>query len=511
MRKILLLILVLALIITWATLGCGKKASDNKTPTPTPSITSTPTLAATATSLLDHIVVIPSAASVQVGGTQVFNAEGYDKYNNLISRLTFTWNSNAEAGAIDPSTGVFTAGHTAGSYSDAIQAVSGSTNSRAAVTVTPGSLDHIMISPTDATVTIYSTQIFNAQGYDRYGNAISGLTYSWTANVTADPNDSSKGVYTASHTSGGYTDAIQVTSGSASGNTQITITPQSLDHIVISPSNPSILRNGTQKFTADGYDRYGNVISGLNYTWSADATAGSIDSSTGVFTAGYLTGSYSDVVKAVNGSMNSSTGVTITKPVFTKPSKLTMLSIAKGDVFIMKANTTSWSKAEVGMTLDQNDTLKTNYGWVLITFFDGSTIELEPDTEISVIELGIATDTGSTAIGVGQQIGRTVSRVKKLADTASSYEVKTPVGVAAARGSTMFVQVITDGTTAVGNAEGTISSFGQGLEVHIPNNMQSIINGNKPPNNPIPGLPFVPSEGSLWFGGWYIGKFASGY
>jgi hypothetical protein len=502
MRKILLLILVLLLVIISTTLGCGKKAT-NKTPVPSP------TSVAATNGLLDHIVVTPSAASIQVDSTQVFNAEGYDKYNNLISGLTFTWNSNAEAGSINSSTGVFTAGHTAGSYSDAVQAVSGSINGGTTMTITPGSLDHIAINPTNATVVIFSTQIFRAQGCDKYGNAINGLTYSWTTNVAADPSDSSKGVYTANHTSGGYTDAIQVTSGSVSGNAQITITAEELDHIVISPSNPSILRNSTQKFTADGYDKYGNVINGLPFTWSADAHAGSIDSSTGVFTAGYLTGNYSDVILATNGSMSSSTGVTITKPVFAKPSKLTMLSITKGDVYIMKANTTSWVQAAVGMTLDINDTLRTDYGWVLITFFDGSTIELEPDTEISVIELGIATDTGSTAIGVGQQIGRTVSRVKKLADTASSYEVKTPVGVGAVRGSTMLVQVSPDGTTAVGNATGTISAFGQGLEVHIPKDMQSIIRRNRPPDKPIPGLPFIPSEGNLWWGN--IGKFAIGY
>jgi len=151
---------------------------------------------------------------------------------------------------------------------------------------------------------------------------------------------------------------------------------------------------------------------------------------------------------------------------------LTMLSITEGEVLIRKANSASWIKAEVGMTLEKDDTLKTGSdARAMVTFFEGSTIELEPGTEVSVIELGIA-DSGSTTINLGQEIGRTVSRVKKLADTASSYEVQTPTGVGAVRGSTMLVDVSPNGNTIIRNLGGSVSAIVNGIEYAIPEFMQ---------------------------------------
>ena len=375
--------------------------------------------------------------------------------------------------------------------------------------VTPEPLDHVIVSPSNPSEQVDSVQKFTAQGYDAKGDVIDGLTYIWSASATAGSIDRSTGVFTSGHTAGIYPDAVQVVSGSVSSSDSVTVTPGSLDHIVVSPLNASVIVNGTQKFTAQGYDKYGNAIKGLTYTWSANATAGSIDSFTGVFTAGSVAGSYTDVIEANSGSISSSTGIKVTPPLFSKPNQLTMLSITEGDILIMTAHSTSWVKAEVGMTLEPDDILKTSANsWAQITFFEGSTVELEPGTQVSIVELSIATDTGSTAIGLKQQIGRTVSRVKKLADLASTYQIETPTGVAAVRGSTMLLDVTEDGTSAVGNVEGTIAAIAQGINVQITAGMQSIIGINEPPSPPISGLPFVPSNGVLG-GGYYVGKFAN--
>ena len=40
-------------------------------------------------------------------------------------------------------------------------------------------LDHVVITPSSATVVAGRTQAFTAQGYDAFGNAIVGLNYSW--------------------------------------------------------------------------------------------------------------------------------------------------------------------------------------------------------------------------------------------------------------------------------------------------------------------------------------------
>jgi uncharacterized repeat protein (TIGR01451 family) len=177
-------------------------------------------------------------------------------------------------------------------------------------------------------------------------------------------------------------------------------------------------------------------------------------------------------------SDNSTTESPVTP---TTPSTLTMLSITEGNVFVMKAGTDSWIEAQVGMSLEPGDTVKSgNSSGAQITFFDGSTIDLQADTEVEIASLNIS-DTGSTTIGLKQAIGNTISRVTELVDSASRYEVETPACVAAVRGSGMLVKVIGDGTTWVTNQEGDIWVTANGVELKIPEGRTCIIIPGQPP------------------------------
>jgi uncharacterized repeat protein (TIGR01451 family) len=162
-------------------------------------------------------------------------------------------------------------------------------------------------------------------------------------------------------------------------------------------------------------------------------------------------------------------------------STLTMLSITQGNVFVLKAGTDRWIEAQVGMSLEPGDTIKSgDSSSAEITFFDGSTIELDAGTQLEVASLNI-TGTGSTTIKLKQAIGTTISRVTQLVDSASSYEVETPAGVAAVRGSIMLVYVIEDGTTWITNQRGTMSGIAQGVELQIPEGRTCIIIPGEPP------------------------------
>jgi len=176
------------------------------------------------------------------------------------------------------------------------------------------------------------------------------------------------------------------------------------------------------------------------------------------------------------------------------PSTLTMLSITDGDVLVMKAGADNWTEAQVGMSLEAGDIVKSgDDSNAQITFFDGSTIELEAGTEIEVVALGIS-DTGSTTIKLKQAIGNTISRVEKLVDSASRYEVETPACVAAVRGSVMLINVIADGTTWVTNSKGDIWVIWDGEELQIPEGRKCIIVPGQPPQ-------LVPSGGEKSGGG----------
>jgi hypothetical protein len=164
------------------------------------------------------------------------------------------------------------------------------------------------------------------------------------------------------------------------------------------------------------------------------------------------------------------------------PSTLTILSITEGNVSVMKAGTDSWTEAEVGISLGVGDSIKTgDDSSAEITFFDGSTIELQAGSEIEITSLDISPDTGSKTITLEQTIGTTISRVTKLLDPASRYEVETPSGVVAVRGSAMQVFVIEDGTSWITNLEGDISAVAQGVELQIPEGRQCITRPDQPP------------------------------
>jgi len=113
-------------------------------------------------------------------------------------------------------------------------------------------------------------------------------------------------------------------------------------------------------------------------------------------------------------------------------------------------------------TLQAGDKIKTDTAaTATVTFFDGSTIDLNGGTEISLDELLSKSSTTPKTIKIGQTIGETSSTIVKLVDPASRYEIDTQSGVAAVRGSKMAVLVSTDGTTQVYNIEGRISFTGR--------------------------------------------------
>jgi hypothetical protein len=167
----------------------------------------------------------------------------------------------------------------------------------------------------------------------------------------------------------------------------------------------------------------------------------------------------------------------------------TVLSIAGGSVHVLRTGTQDWSIGRESMVLQTGDKIKTDPGALAtITFFDGSIIDLNGDTEIALDKLSDKTASSAKIIQITQEIGDTTSRVVKLVDPASRYEINTPSAVAAVRGSTMVVQVTPDKVTRVYNVEGSISITAQGQEVLIPVGSSSYATPGEPPSFPVSGI-----------------------
>jgi hypothetical protein len=166
---------------------------------------------------------------------------------------------------------------------------------------------------------------------------------------------------------------------------------------------------------------------------------------------------------------------------------LTVLSIVGGNVLVMKPGDTEWTSGAAGMTLGVDYKIKTEAGGhATITFFEGSTIELDSSTEISLSELSI--DGTASDIRIEQGLGKTVSRVKKLIDPASGYEIETPAAIASVRGTDFYVSVNRNGVTTVGNMEGLVSVMAQGVEVELTEGTRTRVSPGKAPGQPEPDI-----------------------
>lgn len=176
--------------------------------------------------------------------------------------------------------------------------------------------------------------------------------------------------------------------------------------------------------------------------------------------------------------------------------QLSVLSIQEGTVLVMKAGTNNWVEAQTGMVLGESDIINvSNDSLAGITFFDGSTIELAATTKIQIKDLEPAGADSIRTISLKQDIGRTVSRVKKLADPTAKYQIETPSGIAAARGTTIVVDVYLDGISKIFNEEGSVFVTGQDVEILLPEGMQSIILPGQAPS--LPSLPGGEGAGSI--------------
>jgi hypothetical protein len=123
-------------------------------------------------------------------------------------------------------------------------------------------------------------------------------------------------------------------------------------------------------------------------------------------------------------------------------------------------------------------------GRAVLTFFDASTLSVDPGSLVKVLALN-RVGTGGIQLLVEQTLGRSWAAVSKLKTPDSKFEIKTPTSIAAVRG-TAFETIVTqnaDGTTSVtykvddGQILVTASAGGS---VTVGANQQVTISTNRP-------------------------------
>ncbi len=254
--------------------------------------------------LLDRVVITPSNATLVVGRSLGFSAQGYDSFGNAIIGLSYNWQVIGGIGTVDPTTGLsvtFTASQAMGNGTLRVSSTQGTITKIAdsAITIEAGSLDHFQystISDKVAGTSFYAT----ITAKDVYNNTIT--SFNGTAALSNDlggilPNNAgpfSNGVWVGSVmlTKAGVDHIVTTYGAVMSASDQITVSPSILHHAIIAPSPVTVVANRTSQIIGYGQDQYNNNIESLGYTWSVTSSVGTLDTNSGkevALTAGRTT------------------------------------------------------------------------------------------------------------------------------------------------------------------------------------------------------------------------------
>ena len=212
------------------------------------------------------VIVSPTSASVVVGGTVQFSASVKDMYGNTVHGADISWSVDGGIGTISD-TGLFTAGLVVGTGT--VEASSSGMVGVAALTVLPGGLERIIVTPGEFSLAVGQITVLHAQAYDAHGNAIPGLSYAWSSTVGSVMPTSAEGAYaffSAGLTTG--TGMVTVTAGGHFTTSRADVIAGQLAYIVVEPSVVSVGAGGNASLTAKGYDAFGNEVSGLTFVWT---------------------------------------------------------------------------------------------------------------------------------------------------------------------------------------------------------------------------------------------------
>jgi hypothetical protein len=164
-----------------------------------------------------------------------------------------------------------------------------------------------------------------------------------------------------------------------------------------------------------------------------------------------------------------------------------ILTVISGEVLARSGNA-DLAPATDGAVLYVGSTVRTGAdARAVITLFEGSTVELEPASDITIEEA--TTRAGSTIVQLAQSLGRSWHVVTHLTTADSRYEVKTPAATASVRG-TAFEVAVEDGaagpTTTVTTTEGRVATIDAGAtaEVLVTPGLTTTVSANAAPETP---------------------------
>ena len=244
---------------------------------------------------LDHMVLSPADATIASGGSQTYTVEGFDVYGNSRGDITFGTTTYSITPDGSCTSNVCTA-TVSGSHT--VKATRGAKNATAILHVSAGATASIVISPDTASTLAGAGVTYTAQAFDSIGNswATSRLRprSRWLPTARAPPTPAAR--------PSPAPDTVTGTDGSFADDASMTVNPEALDHMVLSPADATIASGGSQTYTVEGFDVYGNSRGDITFGTTTYSITPDGSCTSNVCTA---TVSGSHTVKATRGAKNA--------------------------------------------------------------------------------------------------------------------------------------------------------------------------------------------------------------
>jgi hypothetical protein len=173
--------------------------------------------------------------------------------------------------------------------------------------VRPPVLATITVAP-DPTMSIGESRQFTATGADASGSSFT-LTPFWDV-VAGGGAVTVDGVFTAGTVAGTFVQTVRATSAGISGFSTVIVRAGPLASITITGNTAPLDAGQTMQLAAVGHDAYGNEVA-VSPTWSVVAGGGTIDSGTGLFTAGTIAGTFPNTISASSGAISGFATITV--------------------------------------------------------------------------------------------------------------------------------------------------------------------------------------------------------
>ncbi|MBI4282448.1 MAG: DUF4012 domain-containing protein [Chloroflexi bacterium] len=265
--------------------------------------------------VLSQVIVGPRSIVLTPEQRFTLSARAFDESGRPVKDVSFAWEVTQPAAGSIERPGYFVAGHQAGRYPNAIQAVAtqqtpgGIVQAKTTITVTVeppvvvGDLVQVQMVPREAVLKPGQRLVFSALGLDSDGSVIQGGG-KWEVVESDAGSISSSGAFKAGSKPGTYKDAVRVRLIQDKEGEKRVVEAYATVNIVgpldrVTVAKPVITLEAGQSawVYAVGYDANGLEVPFLQLRWSMEnSEAGSMTPS-GLFTAAATPGSYENAIR----------------------------------------------------------------------------------------------------------------------------------------------------------------------------------------------------------------------